>query len=42
MLTGQDADWHYQNYPGPTSFDGPQGFLLDSINWQGAERALGW
>lgn len=41
MLTGQDADWHYQNYPGPGSFDGPQGFLADSINWAGSGTGLG-
>jgi hypothetical protein len=41
MLTGQDADWHYQNSPGPTNFNGPQGFLLDSINWAGSGTGLG-
>ncbi|HLI29833.1 MAG TPA: PEP-CTERM sorting domain-containing protein [Terriglobia bacterium] len=41
MLTGQDADWHYINSPGPTNFDGPQGFLLDSINWAGSGTGLG-
>ena len=41
MLTGQDADWHYQNGPGPTNFDGPKGFLLDSINWAGSGTGLG-
>src|SRR6185312_5958597 len=41
MLTGQDADWHYMNYPGPSSFDGPQGFLLDSINWAGNGTGMG-
>jgi hypothetical protein len=42
MLTGQDADWHYQNgAPLPTTFDGPQGFLLDSINWAGSGTGLG-
>ena len=41
MLTGQDADWHYQNYPGPANFDGPQGFLLDSINWAGSGTGMG-
>ena len=41
MLTGQDADWHYQNVPGPTPFDGPQGFLLDSINWAGSGSGMG-
>lgn len=41
MLTGQDADWHYQNAPGPANFDGPQGFLLDSINWAGSGSGMG-
>jgi len=41
MLTGQDADWHYMNFPGPTPFDGPQGFLLDSINWAGNGAGMG-
>ncbi|HUW54801.1 MAG TPA: PEP-CTERM sorting domain-containing protein [Rhodanobacter sp.] len=41
MLTGQDADWHYVNSPGPSTFDGPQGFLLDSINWAGSGTGMG-
>ena len=41
MLTGQDADWHFMNNPGPTNFDGPQGFLLDSINWAGSGTGMG-
>jgi hypothetical protein len=49
MLTGQDADWHYMNSPGgaPDSsnpangFNGPEGFLLDSINWAGSGTGLG-
>lgn len=41
MLTGQDADWHYTHTPGPTNFDGPQGFLLDSINWAGNGSGMG-
>jgi hypothetical protein len=41
MLTGQDADWHYQNFPGPASFNGPGGFLLDAINWAGSGTGLG-
>jgi len=42
MLTGQDADWHYMNYPGPTNFDGPAGFLIDAINWAGSGKGLGY
>lgn len=41
MFTGQDADWHYQNGPGPVSFDGPRGFLRDSINWAGSGTGMG-
>jgi len=41
MLTGQDADWHFMNSPGPTPFNGPQGFLVDSINWAASGTGLG-
>jgi hypothetical protein len=41
MLTGQDADWHYQYSPGPTNFDGPAGFLIDAINWAGSGTGMG-
>jgi hypothetical protein len=41
MLTGQDADWHFIFAPGPASFDGPQGFLVDSINWAASGTGLG-
>lgn len=41
MLTGQDADYHYINYPGPTNFDGPKGFLLNAINWAGSGTGMG-
>lgn len=41
MLTGQDADWHFINGPGSTNFDGPRGFLRDSINWAGNGTGLG-
>jgi len=41
MLTGQDADWHYLNYPGPGSFDGPAGFLIDAINWASHGTGMG-
>jgi hypothetical protein len=41
MITGQDADWHYLGSPGPDSFDGPQGFLIDAINWAGSGEGLG-
>jgi hypothetical protein len=41
MVTGQDADWHYLNNPGPANFDNPQGFLIDSINWSGSGTGMG-
>ncbi len=41
LVTGQDADWHYLNNPGPASFDGPRGFLRDSINWAANGTGLG-
>jgi hypothetical protein len=41
MATGQDADWHFTNSPGPTNFDGPRGFLRDAINWAGNGTGLG-
>jgi hypothetical protein len=42
VLTGQDADFHY-NYgvPSPNTFDGPQGFLIDSIDWAGQGTGMG-
>ena len=41
MVTGQDADWHFQNTPGPASFDGPRGFLRDAVNWAAAGTGMG-
>jgi hypothetical protein len=41
MATGQDADWHYTHTPGPASFNGPQGFLIDAINWSGSGTGMG-
>ncbi len=42
MVTGQDADWHYLNgTPSATTFDGPQGFLIDAINWAGSGTGMG-
>jgi hypothetical protein len=41
MVTGQDADFHYINFPGSTPFDGPQGFLVDAINWAGSGSGMG-
>jgi hypothetical protein len=41
IVSGQDADWHDINTPGPTNFNGPRGFLRDSINWAGSGTGLG-
>lgn len=41
VVTGIDADWHYMNTPGSTTFDGPQGFLLNTVNWAGGGTGLG-
>ena len=42
MLTGIDADWHYLNSPGTLrGFNGPPGFLLNSINWAGSGTGMG-
>jgi hypothetical protein len=41
MLTGQDADWHDTNFPGAVDFDGPRGFLRDSVSWAGSGTGLG-
>ena len=41
MLTGQDADWHVNNFPGAASFDGPRGFLRDAVSWAGSGTGLG-
>lgn len=41
MVTGQDADWHFINFPGAANFDGPQGFLIDAINWAGNATGMG-
>jgi hypothetical protein len=41
MVSGQDADFHYINHPGSLNFDGPQGFLINAINWAGSGDGLG-
>jgi hypothetical protein len=41
LVSGQDADWHFINSPGPTNFNGPRGFLRDAINWAGSGTGLG-
>ncbi len=40
FLSGQDADWHYINGPGPRD-DGPRGFLINAVNWAGSGAGLG-
>jgi hypothetical protein len=40
FLSGQDADWHYINSPGPVD-DGPRGFLINAVNWAGSGTGLG-
>jgi hypothetical protein len=48
MVTGQDADWHYDpsnaggsGGPGPGPFNGPRGFLYDAINWAASGTGMG-
>jgi hypothetical protein len=41
LVTGQDADWHVQNTPGATNFDGPRGFLRDAVNWAADGTGMG-
>ncbi len=41
MVTGQDGDFHYIHFPGSTYFDGPQGFLINAINWAGSGTGMG-
>lgn len=40
FLSGQDADWHYINGPGPID-NGPRGFLINAVNWAGSGTGLG-
>ncbi len=40
FLSGQDADYHYQNAPGPVD-NGPRGFLINAVNWAGSGTGLG-
>lgn len=40
FLTGQDADWHYNNRPGPVD-NGPRGFIINAINWAASGAGLG-
>jgi PEP-CTERM motif-containing protein len=45
MLTSQDTDFHYLNFPGgggsSQEFDGPRGFLENAINWAGNGTGMG-
>lgn len=40
FVTGQDADWHYQNRPGAVD-DGPRGFIINAVNWAASGAGLG-
>ena len=40
FLSGQDADAHYINRPGPRE-DGPLGFLVNAVNWAASGTGLG-
>lgn len=40
FLSGQDADWHYLNSPGPMD-NGPRGFLINAVNWAASGSGLG-
>lgn len=40
FLSGQDADWHYINSPGPID-NGPRGFLINAVNWAASGSGLG-
>ena len=40
FLSGQDADWHYENSPGARD-DGPRGFLINAVNWAASGTGLG-
>jgi len=40
FISGQDADWHYINGPGPIN-NGPKGFLIDAIDWAASGTGLG-
>ncbi len=41
LITGIDADWHYMNTPGSAGFDGPQGFLLNAVDWAAGGNGMG-
>lgn len=40
FLSGQDADWHYINSPGPRD-NGPRGFLINAVNWAASGAGMG-
>lgn len=40
LLTGQDADWHDLNNR-PDREDGPQGFMINSVNWAASGTGMG-
>lgn len=40
FLSGQDADFHYQNSPGAVD-NGPRGFLINAVNWAASGTGMG-
>lgn len=41
FLSGQDADWHYLNNQVFRPFNGPEGFLINAVNWAASGAGLG-
>ena len=40
FLSGQDADYHYLNSPGPID-NGPRGFFINAVNWAASGTGMG-
>ena len=40
FLSGQDADFHYLNSPGPID-NGPRGFFINAVNWAASGSGMG-
>lgn len=40
FLSGQDADYHYLNSPGPVD-NGPRGFFINAVNWAASGTGTG-
>ena len=41
FLSGQDADWHYLNNQVGRGYDGPEGFMINAVNWAASGAGLG-